>query len=160
MAILYLYFKHSYLFFLLQSMKTWVQYALIAAVFLSVKNMISKHLSTKYSYLDYLIYAITLSFIVIWTYVIGSGHKPKPVKNGDIAIILLRVLIVYAIIDPSIYKAFKTCGDNPGKASCVINMEVIVTFILSAIFLKAKIESSMIVGALLMLTGGYLISYK
>ena len=43
---------------------------------------------------------------------------------------------------------------------CIVNMEVILTFILSVIFLKAKIESKVITGMILMLTGGYLIAYR
>ena len=123
---------------------------LIAALFLSVKNMISKHLSSKYEYLDYLIYAISFSFIAIWAYVFISGHKVKTVDKKDIGVILFRILIVYAIIDPSIYKAFKTCA-NPGKL-CMINIEVILTFILSNI-LNSKIEASSIIGMMLMIRG-------
>ena len=74
-------------------------------------------------------------------------------------IILFRILIVYAIIDPAIYKAFKVCS-NPGKASCIINLEVVLTFILSVIFLRSSIEPRSIIGMIMMLTGGYFISYK
>jgi len=140
-------------------MELWVQYALVAALFLSVKNMINKHLSHKYSYIDYLIYAITFSFVGVWLYVFATGYKPGKIENNDIVIILFRIIIVYAIIDPAIYKAFKACS-NPGKASCVITIEVILTFILSVIFLRSKIESRSIMGMILMLTGGYVISYN
>lgn len=140
-------------------MDLWVQYALIAALFLSVKNMISKHLSEKYKYTDYLIYAITLSFIAVWFYVFATGYKPGKIETGDIGIILFRLLIVYAIIDPAIYKAFKTCS-NPGKASCVINLEVILTFILSVIFLRSEIEPRSIIGMIMMIVGGFMVSYK
>ncbi len=140
-------------------MDLWVQYALVAALFLSVKNMISKHLSEKYKYTDYLIYAITLSFIAVWFYVFATGYKPGKIETGDIGIILFRLLIVYAIIDPAIYKAFKTCS-NPGKASCIINLEVILTFILSVIFLRSEIEPRSIIGMILMIVGGFMVSYK
>jgi uncharacterized membrane protein len=140
-------------------MELWIQYALLAALFLSVKNMISKHLSEKYKYIDYLIYAISFSFIGVWSYVFLTGYKPNKIDNHDIIIILFRILIVYAIIDPSIYKAFKSCA-NPGKASCIINMEVILTFMLSVIFLKSKIESTSIIGIVMILGGGYMVSYK
>ena len=140
-------------------MDIWVQYALVAAVFLSIKNMISKHLSGKYEYIDYLVYAISFSFIGIWTYVIISGHKPAKIEGDDILVILFRILIVYAIIDPSIYKAFQSCS-NPAKASCVITIEVVITFILSVVFLKSNIEPKSIIGMILMLGGGYVIAYK
>ncbi len=140
-------------------MDLWVQYALIAALFLSVKNMISKHLSERYKYIDYLIYAITLSFIAVWFYVFSTGYKPGKIETSDIGIILFRLLIVYAIIDPAIYKAFKTCS-NPGKASCIINLEVILTFILSVIFLRSEIEPRSIIGMIMMIVGGFMVSYK
>ena len=140
-------------------MDLWVQYALVAALFLSVKNMISKHLSDKYQYLDYLVYAITFSFVGVWLYVFATGYKPGKIENNDIVIILFRILIVYAIIDPAIYKAFKACS-NPGKLSCVITVEVVLTFILSVIFLKSEIEPRSIIGIILMLTGGYFVTYK
>jgi uncharacterized membrane protein len=138
-------------------MELWVQYALVAALFLSLKNMISKHLTSKYKYLDYLIYAISFSFIGVWLYVFATGYKPSTIETTDIAIILFRVLLVYAIIDPAIYKSFKLCS-NPGSASCIINLEVILTFILSVVFLNSKIESKSIIGMILMVGGGYLIS--
>jgi len=140
-------------------MDIWVQYALVAAVFLSVKNMISKHLSDKYKYTDYLIYAITFSFIGIWLYVFATGYKPGKIESNDIMIILFRVLIVYAIIDPAIYKAYKSCS-NPGKASCIINLDVVMTFILSVMFLRSDIEPRSIIGMILMIGGGFMVSYK
>ena len=140
-------------------MELWVQYALIAALFLSVKNMISKHLSDKYKYIDYLIYAITFSFVGVWLYVFATGYKPGAIETNDIGIILFRILIVYAIIDPAIYNAFKTCA-NPGKASCVINFEVVLTFILSVLFLRSNIEPRSIIGIIMMIAGGYFVSYK
>ena len=140
-------------------MDIWVQNALVAAVFLSVKNMISKHLSDKYKYTDYLIYAITFSFIGIWLYVFATGYKPGKIESNDIMIILFRVLIVYAIIDPAIYKAYKSCS-NPGKASCIINLDVVMTFILSVMFLRSDIEPRSIIGMILMIGGGFMVSYK
>jgi uncharacterized membrane protein len=141
-------------------MELWIKYSLIAAIFLSLKNVISGHLSKKYKYIDYLIYAISISFIGLWIYVVGTGYKPGPIDNNDIIIILFRILIVYTIIDPSIYNAYRTCSD-PAKATCmIVAPEIVLTFILSIVLFKSKIERSSIVGTLLIVTGGYLISYK
>ncbi len=87
-----------------------------------------------------------------------TGYTPGTIKKNDILIIIFRILIVYAIIDPAIYNAFKNFS-NPGKASCIINTEVVLTFILSVLFLKTNIESKSIIGMTLMISGGYLISY-
>ncbi len=46
-------------------MDIWIKYALIAAVFIAVRDFLMKNISNKYSYTDYLIYAITISFILI-----------------------------------------------------------------------------------------------
>jgi len=140
-------------------MDIWVQYALVAAVFLSIKNMISKHLSGKYKYIDYLLYAISLSFVGVWGYVLMSGHTPARIEGNDLLVIILRTLIVYSIIDPSIYKAFQT-SSNPASPSCVISVEVVITFILSVIFLKSRIEPKSIMGMGLMIGGGYLVAFK
>jgi uncharacterized membrane protein len=140
-------------------MEVWVKYALVAAVFLSIKNIISKNLSGKYKYKDYLIYAISFSFIGIWSYVFITGYTPKKIENTDILMILFRVAIVYAIIDPSIYNAFKNCN-NPGEASSIINIETILTFGISVIFLNAKCDFKSIGGILLMLTGAFIVGYK
>ena len=140
-------------------MEIWVKYALVAAGFLSIKNMISKHLSSKYDYLDYLIYAISFSFIGVWGYVFLTGYKPGKIETNDIWIILFRIILVYSVIDPAIYKAFQSCA-NPGKASCIINIEVVLTFILSVFFLGSTIESKSVLGIVLMLCGGYIIAYK
>ena len=140
-------------------METWVKYALVAAVFLSIKNIISKNLSGKYKYKDYLIYAISFSFIGIWSYVFITGYTPKKIENSDILMILFRVAIVYAIIDPSIYNAYKNCT-NPGEASSVISMEIALTFIISVIFLKAKCDFKSIGGIALILAGAFMVGYK
>ena len=140
-------------------MELWVKYALVAAVFLSVKNMISKNLSSKYKYLDYLVYAISFSFIGIWSYVFITGHKPSKIETNDILMILVRVAIVYAIIDPSIYNAYKNCT-NPGKASSIISIEVALTFIISVLFLNVKCDFKSIGGIALMIGGAFLLGYK
>jgi len=141
-------------------MELWIKYSLIAAIFLSLKNVISGHLSKKYKYIDYLIYAISISFIGLWVFVIGTGYKPGPIDNNDILIILFRVIIVYTIIDPSIYRAYGECA-NPGKASCmIVAPEIVLTFLLSMIIFKSKIEYMNMVGILFVLTGGYLVAYN
>ena len=140
-------------------METWIKYALVAAVFLSIKNIISKNLSGKYEYKDYLIYAISFSFIGIWSYVFITGYKPATIEKSDILMILFRVAIVYAIIDPSIYKAYKNCT-NPGKASSIINLDLVLTFIISVIFLNVKCDFKSLGGIALIIGGAFLIGYK
>jgi uncharacterized membrane protein len=92
--------------------------------------------------------------------VIASGHKLAKIENSDFLVILVRIFIVYVLINPAIYKALQTCGNNPREPVCIINMEVILTFIFSVMFLQAKIESKIVIGIILMLVGGYLISYN
>lgn len=140
-------------------METWIKYALVAAVFLSIKNIISKKLSGKYKYKDYLIYAISFSFIGIWSYVFITGYKPSKIENSDILMILFRVIIVYIIIDPSIYNAYKNCT-NPGRAASVINLDLVLTFIIGVIFLNVKCDLKSVGGIALIIAGAFIMGYK
>ena len=88
-----------------------------------------------------------------------TGYKPATIEKSDILMILFRVAIVYAIIDPSIYKAYKNCT-NPGKASSIINLDLVLTFIISVIFLNAKCDFKSIGGIALIVGGAFLIGYK
>ena len=140
-------------------METWMKYALVAAVFISIKNLISKKLSGKYEYKDYIIYAVSFSFIGIWSYVLITGYKPAKIKKNDIMLIILRLVLVYLIIDPSIYSAYKNCS-NPSKAASVINLDLVLTFLLSVFFLNAKCDFYSIGGIILIIIGVFLLGFK
>ena len=140
-------------------MEIWIQYALIAAVFISIKNVLSKKISGKYEYLDYIVYAVSISFIGIWSYVLLTGHKPAKVDNSDILLIIFRIAMVYLIIDPSIYQAYRHCK-NPSKATSIINLDIVITFVLSVIFLNNNCDTNSMIGLGFITTGAFFIAYN
>tara|TARA_Y100000992_G_C21131239_1_gene426687 strand:+ start:29 stop:451 length:423 start_codon:yes stop_codon:yes gene_type:complete len=140
-------------------MDVWIKYALIAAVFIAVRDFLLKNISNKYSYTDYLIYAITISFILIWGYVLTTGYKPKEIKKNDIFIILIRILVVYLIVDPSIFNALKN-SSNVGEVSALLNINIVIAFIISIILLKHKVDYKSILGIIFIIVGGCIIGIK
>jgi len=138
-------------------MDEWIKYALLAAVFIAVRDFLMKNISSKYSYTDYVIYSVTISFILIWGYVLTTGYKPNKIKNNDVLIILIRILIVYLIVDPSIFNALKK-SSNVGEVSALLNTNIIIAFIISIILLKHKINYKSILGIIFITMGGCIIS--
>ena len=138
-------------------MKEWVKYALIAAVFIAFRDYLMKNISAKYSYVDYLVYAITISFIGIWAYVLYTDYKPKKIDQNDIYIIIIRILIVYLVVDPSIFKALKGTN-NVGEVSALLNVNVVIAVIISVILLKSEVNTKSIFGMALIIGGGCMVS--
>ena len=75
-------------------------------------------------------------------------------QRNDIFIIIIRLIIIYMIIDPSIFYSMKYC-DNPGYAKSIINLNKLFVSILAIIFLNVKIDRRKILGIFLILSGSY-----
>ena len=130
-------------------MELWVKYALVAAVFIAFRDIIMKDLSTKYTYVDYLSYAITFTFIGLWLYIY--------VNDIDLGVIVFRLLLIYVIIEPAIFYSLKHCK-NTGEATSIISMNVIIAFVLSLLFLGGKFTYKKLVGVFVIIGGGYLVA--
>ena len=48
---------------------------------------------------------------------------------NDISIIVIRLMIVYIIVEPCIFNSFKNT-DNPSKSASVINLNILILLIL------------------------------
>ena len=135
-------------------MQVWVTYALLAAVFISIRDIISLDFIKRYDYIQYMVLANIIIFIGTMMYVHVTDFKiKKPIMN-DLFIILIRLAIVYFIIDPSVYNSIKNC-DNPGYAKSIISLNTLFIFFLATIVYKSEINSSKIAGVILMLFGSY-----
>ena len=135
-------------------METWLFYALMAAVFISIRDIVSLDFIKRYDYIQYMVIANIIIFIGTMFYVFTTGFKLQKPKLNDFIIILVRLLIVYFIIDPSIYNSIKNC-DNPGYAKSIISLNTLFVFIVAAFIYKSKIDAKKIGGVILMLTGSY-----
>ena len=134
-----------------------MKYALVAAVFIAIRDVFSSKIARKYNYIDYIIHANILVFLGTMVYVIFTKKKIKIIDNySDLFTIILRLFIVYLIVEPCIYNSFKNTN-NPSKASTVINLNIVVLFLITIVFLNKKIDFKQFLGIVLILGGFFCI---
>ena len=138
-------------------MELWMKYALVAAIFIAIRDVFSSKIARKYNYIDYIVHANILVFLGTMAYVIFTKKKIKIIDNyGDLFTIVLRLFIVYLIVEPCIYNSFKNTN-NPSKASTVINLNMFILFLITIIFLNKKINFKQFLGIVLILGGFFCI---
>ena len=135
-------------------MEQWLIYGLIAAFFIAIRDVFSKDLINRYEYIEYIIYANIIIAIATIIYIYTNNVSLKMPQRNDIFIIIIRLIIIYMIIDPSIFYSMKYC-DNPGYAKSIINLNTLFVSILAIIFLNVKIDRRKILGIFLILSGSY-----
>ena len=135
-------------------MKTWLFYALLAAVFISIRDVISLDFIKRYDYIQYMVIANIIIFIGTMLYVFATDFKIQKPKLNDFIVILIRILIVYLVIDPSIYNSIKNC-ENPGYAKSIISLNTLFVFFIATIIYKSKVDTRRIAGIIMMLAGSY-----
>lgn len=134
-------------------MELWMKYALVAAFFIAVRDIFSSKIARKYNYIDYIIHANIFVFIVTMIYVLITKRKIKIINDyNDIILIILRLFIVFIIVEPCIYNSLKNT-DNPSKSVSVINLNVLILLILTILFMNKKINFKHFVGVLFMFGG-------
>ena len=129
-------------------------YGIIAAIFIAIRDIFSNDLINRYEYIDYIIWANLIIFVATIIYIYFYNIQLEVPERKDLFIILLRLAIVYMIIEPSIFYSIKYC-DNPGYAKSIISLNTLFVFILAMFFLKAKIDNKKILGILLIFSGSY-----
>jgi len=137
-------------------MESWVYYAILAAVFIAIRDVFGKRISQRYSFIQYLGYASIIVAVFTWIYIFVADVKMKPLNMEYLGLILIRLLIVYMIIEPSLYFCINNCK-NLGEASAIINMNVLFAFIISCYLYKTPIDIKKILGILLVIGGSYFI---
>ena len=137
-------------------MQQWFMYALIAAVFIGVKDLITKDLTKRYSYIEYILVANLFVFILTLIYIFTMRPTLKKPNIKDGFYILIRIVIVLLVIEPCIFMALKHC-DNPGYAKSIINLNTLVAFVLGIFILHNDFEIKNLVGIGLIVGGSLLI---
>ena len=135
-------------------MEVWLMHALMAAIFISIRDIISLDFIKRYDYIQYMVIANILIFIGTILYIFATDFKIQKPKLNDFIVILIRLLIVYLIIDPSIYNSIKNC-ENPGYAKSIISLNTLFVFFVATIIYKSKVDTRKIAGIIMMLTGSY-----
>ena len=138
-------------------MEPWVGFAIIAAVFITVRDYLSLDIIKKYSYINYIVYANIFVFIGTMIYLYFTDIPLIKPDTKDLLIILMRIFIVYLIIEPAIFYAIKYCK-NPGYAKSIINLNTLFIFMVADFFLKEKLTIKGVMGIISILFGSYLIS--
>lgn len=138
-------------------MELWMKYALVAAFFIAVRDIFSSKIARKYNYIDYIIHVNIFVFIVTMIYVLFTKRKIKMIDDyNDIFIIVIRLMIVYIIVEPCIFNSFKNT-DNPSKSASVINLNILILLILTVLFMNKKINKKHIIGIVILFIGLYLV---
>ena len=140
-------------------MEQWIPYALIAAIFIAIRDFISKDIFQRYDYSDYVIIANIIIFIGTIVYIIYSKKditKIRPPNFSELLTIILRVFIIYVIIDPCIFNSLKLC-DNPGYAKSVINLNTLFLLVLALVFYKTEFSMKKTLGVMIILLGTYFV---
>ena len=134
-----------------------MKYALVAAVFIAIRDIFSSKIARKYNYIDYIVHANIFVFLGTMAYVIFTKKKIKIIDNySDLFTIVLRLFIVYLIVEPCIYNSFKNTN-NPSKASTIINLNMFILFIITILFFNKKLEFKQFIGIILIFGGFFCI---
>ena len=138
-------------------MELWMKYALVAAFFIAVRDLFSSSIARKYNYIDYVIHANIFVFIITMIYVLFTKRKIKLIDDyNDIFLIILRLFIIFIIIEPCIFNSFKNT-DNPTKSVSIINLNIFILLILTVMFMNKKISLKHVIGVIIMFLGLYLL---
>ena len=141
-------------------MEKWIPFAVLAAIFIAVRDFISKDIINKYNYKDYIILANFIIFIGTIIYIVVTKKDITKIQKPNVKefiVILIRLLIVYLIVEPCIFNSLKYC-DNPGYAKSVINLNTLFLLILALVFYKTEINKKKILGVLLLVGGTYFVT--
>jgi len=134
-------------------MELWMKYALVAAFFIAVRDIFSSKIARKYNYIDYIVHANIFVFIITMLYVLFTKRKIKVIDNyNDILLIILRLFIVYLIVEPCIFNSLKN-SDNPSKPVSIINLNILILLFLTVIFFKKKITFKQFIGMMVIFVG-------
>jgi len=134
-----------------------MKYALVAAFFIAVRDLFSSSIARKYNYIDYVIHANIFVFIITMIYVLFTKRKIKLIDDyNDIFLIILRLFIIFIIIEPCIFSSFKNT-DNPTKSVSIINLNIFILLILTVMFMNKKISLKHVIGVIIMFLGLYLL---
>jgi drug/metabolite transporter (DMT)-like permease len=140
-------------------MEQWLIMGIIAAVFISIRDIMSYNLFKRYDYLDYIVFANIVVFGFTILYLLFAKRKIVPPERNDIFLVMLRIVIIYLIITPAAYYCIKNCK-NLGHAKTVINLNSAFLIIFSIFLMKQEINMIQTFGLGLIILGSYIIATK
>ena len=134
-------------------MELWMKYALVAALFIAIRDVFASKIARKYNYIDYIIHVNIFVFIITMIYVLFTKRKIKIIDDyNDIFLIILKLFIVFIIVEPCIFNAFKN-SDNPSKSVSIINLNILILLFITIVFFKQKISFKQFLGVIIIFGG-------
>ena len=134
-------------------MELWMKYALVAALFIAIRDVFASKIARKYNYIDYIIHVNIFVFIITMIYVLFTKRKIKIINDyNDLFLIFLKLFIVFIIVEPCIFNAFKN-SDNPSKSVSIINLNILILLFITIIFFKQKISFKQLLGVIIIFIG-------
>ena len=89
-------------------MQVWVSYAILAAVFISIRDIFQKKITEKFSYIEYVGYATLLTTIGVWSYIFANNVQLKPLDLSNLLLIVIRISIAYLLVEPALFIVLRT----------------------------------------------------
>jgi len=110
-------------------------------------------IARKYNYIDYIIHVNIFVFIITMIYVLFTKRKIKIIDDyNDIFLIILKLFIVFIIVEPCIFNAFKN-SDNPSKSVSIINLNILILLFITIVFFKQKMSFKQFLGVIIIFAG-------
>jgi drug/metabolite transporter (DMT)-like permease len=146
---------------ILYYMEQWIIYALIVAILVAFRDVFTKHIITKYTTTEHLLYLYILCGIFIISYALyqhlWGNETVRCIEYTDIWKYALFAFFTIAIIAPCQTLSLKQC-DNPGQARSVMSLSILFAFILGVWFFRQSAFSTRkLFGVLLTMTGIYFV---
>jgi len=130
-----------------------MKYALVAALFIAIRDVFASKIARKYNYIDYIIHVNIFVFIITMIYVLFTKRKIKIIDDyNDIFLIILKLFIVFIIVEPCIFNAFKN-SDNPSKSVSIINLNILILLFITIVFFKQKMSFKQFLGVIIIFAG-------
>ncbi len=123
-------------------MQEWIFYSIFAMVLFGISNFLIKFIKEAY----YEIFFVQAFFFMVVAFILLFTGEFKIETQNTILLIILGILFALAGICSTL--AIKT-SQNPGIALALINMNTLVTFVLSITLLKSPYNIRSVIGVLL-----------
>jgi len=146
-------------------MDTWIQYGLLAAVFVAISDLLRKSAVTGVNKSITILIPLIIAGSVALTMFIFNGYKNGYKKDiSDIKSYQWCMLVVLGLMMPITHYLITTSLHNihnVGYAKTIISLNVLISSIASLyLFKDAKLNKFTISGILLVIGGTYLITTK
>ena len=136
-------------------MEPWILYGIISAIFVSIADIIRKHLANSTKNVTFIVLLpLSIAGILAFLYLMIHDHKQefKALTQTDYSYIIVLALCII-LVQYCITSCLKHV-DNPGYGKAIISLNTLITTLVAIyIFKTAKINKYTLGGILLIIIG-------